>query len=243
MALYLGNQQLSLTVPSALKHIVMRPDAELIQTYTLDHMTVDDDEVTIPEYSTSAKTLLAGQNLSPTIAVDHDNYNYLIVEKTLTIPTYDIDTKAKGRQDYSCGIAIYEIVKIPGSTFKSRDGTATITADAFSIPVSSYYRQIYYSSATAIAAYTASTYGIHQVFTAPAISATVLTVKTPSLYIRGSTTYLTSTYYNALTDWRNQCVIDVYRAPKDNLNFDGWGNHNISLELFDDIKNNNFVLR
>ena len=41
--------------------------------------------------------------------------------------------------------------------------------------------------------------------------------------IRGHTTYFTSTYMNAVTDIRYQYVIEVYRAPKNHLNIDGWG--------------------
>lgn len=63
----------------------------------------------------------------------------------------------------------------------------------------------------------------YQAVVAPSITSGVLTINSPSVGVRGHTTYFTSTYFNALSDIRVQYVIEVYRAPKANLNLDGWG--------------------
>ena len=69
-----------------------------------------------------------------------------------------------------------------------------------------------------------------------------MTVKSPALSTRGHTTYFTSTYMNAVTDVRYQYVIDVYRAPKNNFDLDGWGNAQNLLHVIDCVNNNNGTL-
>lgn len=225
------------------KNIVMRPDAEKIQTYSSDKMLVDDYDVTIPAYSTSAKTVLSAIDLTPTITLDYNNYNYFVVTRMLTIPSYNVTSKAKGRNEYSICSACHEITLIPANSFSAIiDSTKKVTSNTIVVNGAACYRLLYWSSGTEVAIYSVSTYGIHQVVTAPTISSGVMTVKSPSVYFRGSTTYLTSTYYNALTDVRLQYVIDVYRAPKNNLNLDGWGLQMQLNDIMDCVNNNNMVL-
>ncbi len=225
------------------KNIVMRPDAEKIRTYSSDEMLVDDHSVTIPAYSTTAKTVFSAVDLSPTITLDYNNYDYFVVTRMLTIPSYSVTSKAKGRNEYSICSACHEVTLIPANSFSAIiDSTKKVTSNTIVVNGVACYRLLYWSSGTAVAIYSASTYGIHQVVTAPVISSGVMTVKSPSVYLRGSTTYLTSTYYNALTDIRLQYVIDVYRAPKNNLNLDGWGSQMQLNDIMDCVNNNNMVL-
>ena len=197
--------------------VTLRPDAELIQSYTRDYKLVADDQIVLPEYSTSNKALQATKNLSPTITLSYDDYNYYILQRLLLIPEYNIDILEKGRVEYEYCSSIMEMIEIPSHTLKSIDGSTT------------YTNRPYFSS----------TYGIIPVPTAPTLSNTTLTIKTPAINIRGHTTYLTSTYYNALTDIRMQYVIEVYHAPKNNLNIDGWGNLHQTLKIINCINNNN----
>ena len=243
MALYLGNAKVGLTTPPTLKHITMRPDAELIQTYTHDSMLVADDEIELPVYSTTAKTLVAVANLTPTVSIDLDEYDYFISERILTIPEYNITTLAKGRQEYSWSVYNYEIIYMPANTFNALIDPAETAARTQVVFARGCFRDLYYSSATAVALYTATTYGLHQVIQAPTVTATVLTIKAPSVTIRGSTTYFADTFYNALTDCRREFIIDVYRAPKKSLNYDGWDLTQGMLSIANDIKNNNGTLR
>lgn len=228
MSVYLGDTKVGVShiikqqAPTELVPIALRPDAEIIQKYETDDYVNADLGVEIPEYSTSAKTLVAAANLKPTITVDTDNYSYLIAERFLTIPEYSVETLAKGREEYQFSSYIYEIGDIEPNSMHSLIGNKTITARNISYPVKSLIRSIYWSSSSAIAVYTATSYGVAQVVAAPAISSNTLTVKAPSISLRGHATYFTSTFYNALTDIRRQYVIEVYRAPKNNLNIDGW---------------------
>ena len=189
MSIYLGDAKVGVShivkqqASTELVPIAVRPDAEVIQRYEADDYVNADLGVEIPEYSTSAKTLVAAANLKPTITVDTDNYSYLIAERFLTIPEYSVETLAKGREEYQFSSYIYEIGDIEPNSMHSL---------------------------------------IAQVVAAPAISSNTLTVKAPSISLRGHATYFTSTFYNALTDIRRQYVIEVYRAPKNNLNVDGW---------------------
>ena len=228
MSIYLGDAKVGVShivkqqASTELVPIAVRPDAEVIQRYEADDYVNADLGVEIPEYSTSAKTLVAAANLKPTITVDTDNYSYLIAERFLTIPEYSVETLAKGREEYQFSSYIYEIGDIEPNSMHSLIGNKTITARNISYPVKSLIRSIYWSSSSAIAVYTATSYGVAQVVAAPAISSNTLTVKAPSISLRGHATYFTSTFYNALTDIRRQYVIEVYRAPKNNLNVDGW---------------------
>ena len=205
-----------------LKPTVLRPDAQLVQTYTFDKMAVEDLELTIPAYTTTAQSLKATSNLSPTITVDLDTETFYVVERFLTIPGYSITTVGKARQEYTYCIYCYEVARVPANTFKSIDGSKTVTSATNIISTMSSYREVYWSSTTAITAYASNAYGAYQTPTAPSVSGTTLTIKTPVLGIRGSTSYFTSTYMNAVTDIRYQYVIDVYKAPKEALGISGW---------------------
>ena len=110
-----------ITGTSSLQMGVVRPDAELVKTLSRDVSWVDDLELTIPAYTTTSTTLLAASEMTPTVTLtDLDNYNYYVLERALTIPTYDStvgDTKGKGRQEYQFCSAAYEVVSFPPNTF------------------------------------------------------------------------------------------------------------------------------
>lgn len=211
---------------TTLKRGVLRPDAELVKTYSYDKLIHADEGVTIPSYTTTSTSLKASGELSPTYTLDYDNYNYFVLERALSIPQYSVTTKAKGRAEYSFASACYEIVEFPANTFQALLNTTKVTSRSASVyAAGNAVRLVYWSSGTALAAYSSAAYGAAQTITAPALSSGVLTLKSPALIVRGHTTYFTNTYFNALTDIRYQWVIDVYRAPKGNLNLDGWGTY------------------
>lgn len=220
----------------------IRPDAELIQTYSYDKLINEDEEVTIPAYTTTATSLKATEELSPTITLDYTNYNYYLAVRTLSIPEYSVTSKAAGRMEYHLTSYMYELVEIPANSFITLlDNTKMITSRTIAASAYSMIRALYWSSGTAIK--TASTsYGVYQTPSAPSISSAVMTVKSPVLYVRGSTTYFTKTYMNALTDIRYQYVINVYRAPKNNLNIDGWGLEHQALHILDCVNSNTHKL-
>ena len=218
-----------------LKRGVVRPDAELVQTWSGDYLAHTDKSITIPSYSTTATTLYTGTASSTKPTLSNANYRYYVLERFLTIPQYSVTTKAAGRQEYTAMSICYEIVQFPGSTFKALvDGTAYTSRNTAAIAAgNAFVRCLYWSSGSALAVYTANTYGCAQTMTAPSVSSATsasptLTITEPSLTIRGSGTYLSSTYYNAITDIRAQYVIELYRVPLDTdstYGISGWGHY------------------
>lgn len=218
---------------ASVKQFAIRPDAELVQTFTYDKLAVEDEELTIPSYTTTATTLKSSTSLTPTVTLDMTNYNYIVVTRCLTIPTYSIVTKAKGRVEYSISDYIYEIGNIPANTFTALVDGTTYTSATTTVTSSSFVRLVYFTSATAITAYSTASYGVYQTPSTPTISSSVLTLKSPAFSIRGHATYFTSTYMNALDDIRFQYVHQVWRAPKNNLNYDGWEHYQGVLHIAD----------
>ena len=222
---------------------VMRPDAEVCYTLSYDKYIVDDEGVTLPAYTTTAQTLKASETISPTVSRTPADYNYYVAIRALSIPEYSVTTKAKGRVEYSFAAAFYEIVDYPANTIKALLNDTKITALSYSIySAGNDVGLVYWSSSTALARYASAAYGVAQTITAPTASGTAITIKTPALITRGHTTYFTSTYMDALTDIRYQYKIEVYRAPKDNLNFNGWGMYNMSDHIMDCVHSSTHTL-
>ena len=163
--------------------------------------------------------------------MSYNAYDYYVLERILTIPKYSVTSVAKGREEYQFSSYLYEIVNIPANTF--------VTTRNAVVQGMSAIRLLYWSSGSALSVYTSTSYGLAQPVTAPAISSSTLTIKTPTLTFRGHSSYLNSTYYGYVTDVRLQYVIDVYRAPKSNLNIDGWGSEQQSKYILNCINNNN----
>ena len=218
----------SMTGPP-LKMGVIRPDAELVKTWSYDKLWVTDDEGTIPSYTTSATTIHTGAAITPTESLALSDYHYFILFRCITIPIYNTTTKEAGRPDYSVTSGLYEVAEVPGDTFTSLDGTQTYASRYTSIyVVGAGYRMPYWTGASKFSVYTASTYGVHQTVAAPTVSSTssatpTLTIKDPNLYIRGSATYMTSSAWGKMTDIRRQYVIELYRVSKANDTLGGWG--------------------
>lgn len=228
-----------------LKTGVIRPDAELVQTYTYDKWMLDDEVVeSLPGYTTTAQTVVASDTVG-TITADVVNYNFYYCVTMLAYPTYSTTSKAKGRVEWWAGTTCYELSDIASGTLTTRDGgktygTARKRAHSSAMTC---YNLMYWSSGTAIALYSSGLYGIYMTVTAPSVSSSTLTVKSPAFNMRGSTTYFTSTFMNAVTDIRYQYVIRVYRAPKDNLNLDGWGMTSLWEQVIDGMNENNWTLK
>ncbi len=226
-----------------LKSVLLRPDAELVKTYTYDKYIEADESITIPSYTTTSTVLKASVDLTPTVTLDYANYNYYVVERTLTIPEYSIATKGKGRVEYQFSSYFDEVTDLDPDTIQTIiDPTKKVTSRNISNVVENVGKLLYWTSGTAISCYGTSAYGVFQTMTAPAISSGVLTLKSPALGIRGSTTYFTNTYFNALTDIRYQWVIEVWRSPKDNLNIDAWGASQNMAKIIECVNTNSHDL-
>ena len=218
----------SMTGPP-LKMGVIRPDAELIQTWSYDKLWVTDDEGVIPSYKTTETTIHIGAAIPPTVSLALNDYRYFILFRCITIPIYNTTTKEAGRPDYSVTSGLYEVAEAPGNTFTSLDGTQTY-ADRYTriYVVGVCYYMPYWTSASEFSVYPATTYGVHQTVIAPTLSPVAsdtptLTIKDPNLIIRGSSSYLSSSVWDKMTDIRRQYVIELYRISKANDALGGWG--------------------
>ena len=218
-------------VPQTLTDILLRDDCTLVQKWTKDSLAVTDDEKTIPAYSTSAQTVIAAANLSPTITLDYANYKYYVLERFLTIPVYNTTTKEKGRPDCCMTSYLYEIVELEANTLRSASGSPSYASRSVAIAAQTVTRAPYWSAASTMGIYTATTYTTGQVASTPTVSSGVLTCIAPSLQMRGSTTYFTSSAWGKITDIRRQYVIEVYKAPKNHLNLNGWGTYQHMLKI------------
>ena len=238
-----GYYENNVTKSITLVPYAIRPDAEHLQTYTYDKYAVADEGLTLPAYATTAKTIKAAANLTPTITVDMNNYRYFVVERFLSIPEYSITSKGKGRAEYTWCSYFYEVTQAAANEFPTIiDPTKKITSAQILWASNQLYRLLYWTSSSAIALYATNGYGVYQTPSTPSLSGTTLTIKSPVLGARGSTTYFTSTYMNALTDIRYQYVIDVYRAPLNALGIYSWGQDDMLQHMLDCINTTNHDL-
>lgn len=231
----------NVNVQTALKRGVMRPDAELIKTFTFDKKAVADLNITLPAYTTTATVFLDTQNLEQ-LTVDY-NYRHFVVEKFCAIPTYNRNDKLKGRIEYMVSTACYDFVFTPSNYYKSLDGLDTYaTAQIVAQANGAVTKQPYYSADNVFNVYTSSTYGYGATAQAPSVSSGKMTVKTPKWQLRGSATYFTSTYWNAITDIRLQHVIEVWRHPVGSLGEDGWNTTQVLNHMVECAQSNTHKL-
>lgn len=223
----------------------VRPDAELVHTVTYDKLLVEDLGQTMPAYSTTAKTLVASASLSPTVAMNQDAYNYIVAQRLLAYPIYREGTAiATGRLEYWLEAINYDIIEVPGNTFKSMaNPSKALTSRTVAVfQGGAFYREIYWTNTSTITSYSTNAYGVYMTATAPSATNTAITLKSPALMIRGHATYLRSAVWSTIEDVRYQYVIQVYRAPKGNLNLDGWGDRQGVFHIVDCIDNNSGTL-
>lgn len=223
-----------------MKPFVIRPDAELLQKWTYDKMIVEDGVATWPAYSTSSKTLLAAGNLTPTITMSYADYHYYVVERMSIYPIYNISTKAAGREEYHFVTATYEVAQTQEDVFQALDGTPYGTR-VFTIVGGSVSRLIYWTSSSAMSGYSSTAQGLMITPSDPTASSGVLTIRNPAITVKGNATYLSSTYFNAVTDARAQYIIEVYRVPND-TELVGWGNTQQLLRMADNLASSSHTL-
>lgn len=200
----------------------IRPDAELIQSYRYDKHIVADEGVTLPAYSTTAKVLKESEALSPEITIDTGSNKILIVERFLSIPEYSTTDIAKGRVEYTLGEAVYEVTKVTPKSMKAIADNKGYGNNDRLLATASSGRVLYRTTETAVSVNTTGTYGPYQTAQAPTINYNSISVASPQFRVRGSTSYFTNTFMNALADVRFQYAIDVYKAPATGVKVIGW---------------------
>lgn len=234
-----------------LKMGVIRPDAELVQTWSDDYYVNADKGVTIPSYSTNSTILVAAAASSTIPTLSTANYRYYVLERVLTIPEYSITTKAAGREEYQWSSYCYEIVQYPANTIQALVDTSKYASRNNAVfATGAHIQNLYWSSASALSLYPATTFGVAQAIFAPTISSDtaalpILTIRSPSCMIRGNGTYLSKTYYDAITDIRCQYVIELYRVPLDTTStygIDGWGLYSQTDHILDCVNSSTHKL-
>lgn len=219
------------------KKFAMRPDAELVQRYSEDYLAVADKGVTLPSYSTSSQTVVASTTFSPTITADYTHYDYFITMRGLAIPQYNTTTKQKGRCDYTVSSYLYELVIIPANDAHSIDGTKSYaTVNPVIVNHSYTGRAFYWTGATGFGMNGSASYGANVTGVAPTVNnSMVLTIKSPTCGIRGSTTYMTSGAWSTMTDIRYQWIVEVWKAPSTEVI--GWEHTNAIRSMLSDVRN------
>jgi hypothetical protein len=207
-----------------LKLGAIRPDAELVQTWSYDKLIHDDENITIPAYTTTDTTLKNWEALTPTVTADRDNYCYFAQCRGLAIPIYSSSAIGAGRSEYCVSCMEQEFVIIPANSAKAIVDS-TKSNNAWSVALArqaNWNRNLYWSNATTLALDTQN-YGAYLNFGVDiAMGGSTITARAPMLKIRGHATYFNSTYWGYMTDIRYQYVIELYRVPKTSLNVAGW---------------------
>lgn len=222
---YVNGVKLTGTAATQLKMGAIRPDAELVQSWTYDKLIHEDEGVTIPAYTTTDTTLKAWGALTPTVQIDRANYDHWFVARTLTIPIYDTTTASAGRQDYSVSTYTNDFIIIPANTAASiLDSSVKFSSlYADNKAGNTYGSTLYWSSASAVTLSQSWNAGAYQQYVAqPNLSYVTVTARSPALKIKGDTTLLNSTNWGHMTDIRYQYVMELWRAKRGSLNYDGW---------------------
>lgn len=220
---------------STVKKGVIRPDAELVDKWTMDSYAVADLGLTIPAYSTSNVNLRTEQDIEVYVG-DPLTYRYFITGRTLTIPVYNIATLAKGREEYAIEYGFYEWLYNPSGQMTTIDGSKE-DGEFSQIIGGGYGRELYWRNETSVSIYASNMYCARQSLGFPTIGSNKnLTIKSPAISIRGSATYLAQTFFEAIEDIHCQYVIELWRVPLTGV--DGWVLGTQMDSVFNDIANN-----
>ena len=202
----------------AVKLGVLRPDAELVQSWSYDKYIVADEGVTLPSYSATGIILKTGSELSISGTLDFDSYHYAVVYRGLTMPEYSTQDIGKGREEYFMNFQYYEPYNVVAGVTGQTVSTTISTVSLFMYGTGSYAG--WYSASSF--RNTATPYGFHQSPYDVSYSGNTLTIKSPDLKVTGNTNYFSQTYWDATDDVRFQYIIELYRVPKTGSNVNGF---------------------
>lgn len=192
-------------------------DVELVTEYSPLVKKLSETSYATWTPSTTAKDILTTQNLGTFVAADFANYEYYILwECTIPIVT-DASATKKALPLFAVSSQVQSIYKRP-STWANIEAENFNGGVCSSLATGTFFR--YYGSTTGTVTYTwATNYGFYFTLTGATFSSTTaasptITVKTPKVTARCSTTYM-STANAALID-QDETVISmgakVYRA-------------------------------
>lgn len=212
----------------------MRPDAELVQSYKFNKNLVGDSLGTWPGYTTSATTLVASSQIG-TYQANVTDYSYSVLLLMYMKPTYSTATNGKGRLEYWMGSYVYDLCDIAPNSFVAASGK-TYASRNLVLSGNPTGREFYWTSGSAVNIYSTASYGLYMTPTHPTISDSgVITFSSPAFMTRGSSTYFTNTYMNAVTDVNIQYIFELYRSPNNSANIDGFMATSLAKRIMDGI--------
>lgn len=215
--------EINTAVPQ-IQQIALRPDAELVQSWTYDKRIVADEGIPIPAYTTAAQTLKETEQLDE-ITADAANYKYFLTFRTLVIPEYNTTETARGRYEWSSMVGAYEFVFTPMAELHPLvDGEYSIATNSAAVQGGVSYRSLYFTTATGIGVYATTSYGIWTTAVVPAYVGGKIRVNSPNFYMRAQANIFDQLFYEALTDIRFQYVYELWRVPIGSLQYNGWSN-------------------
>jgi hypothetical protein len=205
---------------------VIRPDAELVETWSYDKLWIADEGGTLPAYSTSAVTLKASEQLEVEHEWELDDYKYFVTARTLVIPLYSTDEIARGRVEWSETHGAWELVYPDSNAFRALvDPSKGYASRALGWVASggTFSRMPYFTNSQGtISVYSANSYGIWCTVQAPTYSSGEQRINSPNFTLRCQPNVFDQPFYEALTDIRFQWVIELWRVPVGSLGLDGW---------------------
>ena len=211
---------------NTLKRGIIRPDAELVESWSYDKLWIAEEGETLPAYSTTATTLRASEQLTVTHEWDLENYKYLCLMRGLVIPLYNTDNVARGRVEWSMSNTAYELVCADAGAFRALvDPTASYRSPtlAWITAGGAVYRMPYFTNSLGqLSVYSATSYGLWVTMVAPSYASGALYINSPSLTFRCQANVFDKPFYEALTDIRFQWKIELWREPVGSLDYNGW---------------------
>ena len=239
-----ANAEVTANVPQ-MKRMILRPDAEVVESWTYDKLWIADEGNTLPAYDTVQHVLRDYEELNIEHEWDLDNYKYSLLNRSLVIPYYNTDEIARGRTEWSSACSAYELTRFDGENFstlvdptKSFNGNST----AWVSTGVQFPRTVYFSTSSNVSVYTTTSYGLWCIFTAPSYAGNVPKIMSPQFVFRCQANIFDQPFYEALTDIRFQYIIELWREPIGSLPYDGWVVTQAQDVIFDAIKSQDHKL-
>ena len=208
----------------SIQQIILRPDAELEESWAYDKRIVEDEGVTIPAYTTTNQTLKSTEQLAE-ITADVDNYRYFLTFRTLATPEYSNSNTGRGRFEWSCMVGAYEFIFTPMAELHPLvPGEYRVSTNSAAVQGNVSYRGLYFASVNSLSIYATNTYGIWTPSVAPAYVSGKMRINSPNFTMRGQPNIFDQPFWEALTDIRFQYIYELWKAPLGSLQYDGWQN-------------------
>lgn len=207
---------------SQMQRLILRPDAELVESWAYDKRIVADEGIAIPAWSTSNQTLMESEQIAE-ITADVENYRYYTTSRSLAIPEYDTTDVGRGRFEWSSMVATCEFVFTPMEELHPLvDSKYRLATSSAAAQTSVSYRGLYFTSSTGLSIYASTGYGIWTPNVTSAFVSGKIRINTPNFTMRGQANIFDQQFWEALTDIRFQWVIELWRVPIDSLQYRGW---------------------